>query len=78
MAQNPQRIFGDIVNQATQKDCESFDQWYLQTYQQKLSWEALFAWKDASKFSFTYKIKNKIILLTLFLLINMKKVKLYL
>ncbi|WP_338990692.1 hypothetical protein [Spiroplasma endosymbiont of Seladonia tumulorum] len=78
MAQNPQRIFGDIANQATQRDRETFEQWYLQTYQQKFSWEALFAWKDASKFSLTYKIKNKIILLTLFLLINMKKVKFYL
>ncbi|RUO86610.1 hypothetical protein [Spiroplasma endosymbiont of Megaselia nigra] len=60
MAQNPQRIFGDIVNQATQKDCESFDQWYLHTYQQKFSWEALFAWKEANKFGLTYKRKKNI------------------
>ncbi len=38
MAQHPQRIFGDIANKATQKECESFNQWYLQTYQQKFSW----------------------------------------
>ncbi|AHI57764.1 hypothetical protein P344_02080 [Spiroplasma mirum ATCC 29335] len=38
MTQNPQRIFGDIANQATQKEREAFvDQWYLQTYQQKFS-----------------------------------------
>ncbi len=35
MAQNPQRIFGDIANQTTQRDRETFEQWYLQTYQQK-------------------------------------------
>ncbi len=29
MAQNPQRIFGNIVNQATKNDRESFDQWIL-------------------------------------------------
>ncbi|WP_338992523.1 hypothetical protein [Spiroplasma endosymbiont of Seladonia tumulorum] len=43
MVQNPQRIFGDIANQATKRDRETFEQWYLQTYQQKFSWEALFA-----------------------------------
>ncbi|MBW3057623.1 MAG: hypothetical protein CXB60_00015 [Spiroplasma poulsonii] len=58
MAQNPQRIFGDIANQATQKEREAFDQWYLQTYQQKFSWEALFAWKEANKFGLTYKRKK--------------------
>ncbi|UNF62168.1 hypothetical protein [Spiroplasma poulsonii] len=36
MAQNPQRIFGDIANQATKRDRETFEQWYLQTYQQNL------------------------------------------
>jgi len=51
MAQNPQRIFGDIANQATQRDRETFEQWYLQTYQQKFSWEALFAWKEANKYN---------------------------
>ncbi|APE73960.1 hypothetical protein [Spiroplasma citri] len=60
MAQNPQRIFGDIVNQATVNDKETFEQWYLQTYQQKLSWEALFAWLDAKKFGYQYKIKKNI------------------
>ncbi|ALA98473.1 hypothetical protein SKUN_001616 [Spiroplasma kunkelii CR2-3x] len=60
MAQNPQRIFGDIVNQATVNDKETFEQWYLKTYQQKLSWEALFAWLDANKFSLQYKIKKNI------------------
>ncbi|MBW3059277.1 hypothetical protein D6D54_07590 [Spiroplasma poulsonii] len=60
MAQNPQRIFGDIANQATQKEREAFDQWYLQTYQQKFSWEALFAWKEANKFGLTYKRKKNI------------------
>ncbi len=60
MAQNPQRIFGDIVNQATQKEREAFDQWYLQTYQQKFSWETLFAWKEANKFGLTYKRKKNI------------------
>ncbi len=60
MAQNPQRIFGDIVNQATQKDWETFGQWYLQTYQQKFSWEVLFAWKEANKFCLTYKRKKNI------------------
>ncbi|WP_338992257.1 hypothetical protein [Spiroplasma endosymbiont of Seladonia tumulorum] len=60
MAQNPQRIFGDIANQATKRDRETFEQWYLQTYQQKFSWEALFAWKDASKFSLAYKRKKNI------------------
>ncbi|WFG98592.1 hypothetical protein M1770_01065 [Spiroplasma citri] len=60
MAQNPQRIFGDIVNQATVNDKETFEQWYLQTYQQKLSWEALFAWKEANKFGLKYKIKKNI------------------
>ncbi|RUO86013.1 hypothetical protein [Spiroplasma endosymbiont of Megaselia nigra] len=60
MAQNPQRIFGDIVNQATKNDRESFDQWYLQTYQQKFSWEALFAWKEANNFGLTYKRKKNI------------------
>jgi hypothetical protein len=29
MAQNPQRIFGDIVNQATKNNRETFEQWYL-------------------------------------------------
>ncbi|MBW3058028.1 MAG: hypothetical protein CXB60_02455 [Spiroplasma poulsonii] len=58
MAQNPQRIFGDIANQATKRDRETFEQWYLQTYQQKFSWEALFAWKEANKFGLTYK-RNK-------------------
>ncbi len=38
MAQKPQIIFGDIANQATKRDLESFKQWYLQTYQQKFSW----------------------------------------
>ncbi|RUO85990.1 hypothetical protein [Spiroplasma endosymbiont of Megaselia nigra] len=60
MAQNPQRIFGDIVNQATKNDRETFEQWYLQTYQQKFSWEALFAWKEANKFGLTYKRKKNI------------------
>ncbi|AXF96833.1 hypothetical protein [Spiroplasma phoeniceum] len=60
MAQNPQRIFVDIVNQATVNDKETFEQWYLQTYQQKFSWEALFAWKEANKFGLTYKIKKNI------------------
>ncbi|WFG98426.1 hypothetical protein M1770_00190 [Spiroplasma citri] len=60
MAQNPQRIFGDIVNQATVNDKETFEQWYLQTYKQKLSWEALFAWLDAKKFGYQYKIKKNI------------------
>ncbi|RUO85892.1 hypothetical protein [Spiroplasma endosymbiont of Megaselia nigra] len=60
MAQNPQRIFGDIANQATQKDCESFNQWYLHKYQQKFIWEALFAWKEANKFGLTYKKKKNI------------------
>ncbi|WP_338954438.1 hypothetical protein [Spiroplasma endosymbiont of Polydrusus cervinus] len=60
MAQNPQRIFGDIANKATQKECEAFDQWYLQTYQQKFSWEALFAWKEANKFGLIYKRKKNI------------------
>ncbi|MFJ1522134.1 hypothetical protein [Spiroplasma sp. ald] len=60
MAQNPQRIFGDIANQATQRDRETFEQWYLQTYQQKFSWEALFAWKEANKFGLTYKRKKNI------------------
>ncbi len=45
MAQKPQRIFVDIDNQATKRDRKSFKQWYLQTYQQKFSLEALFAWK---------------------------------
>ncbi|WP_186823401.1 hypothetical protein [Spiroplasma phoeniceum] len=45
MAQNPQRIFGDIANQATKREREAFEEWYLQTYQQKFSWEDLFAWK---------------------------------
>ncbi|WP_374696144.1 hypothetical protein [Spiroplasma endosymbiont of Polydrusus formosus] len=57
MAQHPQRIFGDIANKATQKECESFNQWYLQTYQQKFSWEALFAWKEANKFGFNIQEK---------------------
>ncbi|UZQ30223.1 MAG: hypothetical protein OHM56_01390 [Spiroplasma phoeniceum] len=60
MAQNPQRIFGDIANQATKQDRETFEQWYLQTYQQKFSWEALFAWKEANKFGLTYKRKKNI------------------
>ncbi|WP_342256052.1 hypothetical protein [Spiroplasma endosymbiont of Poecilobothrus nobilitatus] len=60
MVQNPQRIFGDIANQATKNDRETFDQWYLQTYQQKFSWEALFAWKEANKFGLTYKRKKNI------------------
>ncbi len=60
MAQNTQKIFGDIANQATQKEREAFDQWYLQTYQQKFSWEALFAWKEANKFGLTYKRKKNI------------------
>ncbi|ALA97416.1 hypothetical protein SKUN_00515 [Spiroplasma kunkelii CR2-3x] len=60
MAQNPQRIFGDIVNQATVNDKETFEQWYLKTYQQKLSWEALFAWLDKNKFGLQYKIKKNI------------------
>lgn len=60
MAQNPQRIFGDIANQATKRDRETFEQWYLQTYQQKFSWEALFAWKEANKFGLTYKRKKNI------------------
>ncbi|MBW1241865.1 MAG: hypothetical protein EIB84_03175 [Spiroplasma poulsonii] len=60
MAQNPQRIFGYIANQATQRDRETFEQWYLQTYQQKFSWEALFAWKEANKFGLTYKKKKNI------------------
>ncbi len=38
MAQNPQIIFGNITKQATKNDREKFDQWYLQTYQQKFSW----------------------------------------
>ncbi|WP_268794821.1 hypothetical protein [Spiroplasma kunkelii] len=37
MAQNPQRIFGDIVSQATVNDKETFEKWYLKTYQQKLN-----------------------------------------
>ncbi|UZQ30330.1 MAG: hypothetical protein OHM56_01975 [Spiroplasma phoeniceum] len=60
MAQNPQIIFGDIANQATQRDRETFEQWYLQTYQQKFSWEALFARKKANKFGLTYKRKKNI------------------
>ncbi len=60
MSQNPQRIFGYIVNQATVNDKEIFEQWYLQTYQQKLGWEALFAWKEANKFGLTYKRKKNI------------------
>ncbi|WFG96474.1 hypothetical protein M0C40_00200 [Spiroplasma citri] len=60
MAQNPQRIFGDIVNQVSVNDIETFEQWYLKTYQQKLSWEALFAWKAANKFGLQYKIKKNI------------------
>ncbi len=60
MTRDPKRIFGDITNQATKNDCEAFDQWYLQTYQQKFSWEALFAWKEANKFGLTYKRKKNI------------------
>ncbi len=60
MAQNPQIIFGNITKQATKNDREKFDQWYLQTYQQKFSWEALFAWKEANKFGLTYKRKKNI------------------
>ncbi len=60
MAQNPQRIFGDIVNQTTKRDRETFEQWYLQTYQQKFSWEALFVRKEAKKFGLKYKIKKNI------------------
>ncbi|WP_348734880.1 hypothetical protein [Spiroplasma endosymbiont of Ammophila pubescens] len=57
---NPKTIFGDIANQATQRDQETFEQWYLQTYQQKFSWEALFAWKEANKLGLTYKRKKNI------------------
>ncbi len=61
MEQNPQRILGDITNQATKRDRETFEQWYLQkTYQQKFSWEALFAWKEANNFGLTYKRKKNI------------------
>ena len=60
MARDPKRIFGDIVNEATIRDREAFEQWYLQTYQQKFSWEALFAWKDANKFGLRYKRKKNI------------------
>lgn len=60
MARDPKRIFGDIVNEATIRDRETFEQWYLQTYQQKFSWEALFAWKDANKFGLRYKRKKNI------------------
>ncbi|UZQ29353.1 MAG: hypothetical protein OHM56_09210 [Spiroplasma phoeniceum] len=60
MAQNPQRIFGDIANQATKQDREALEQWYLQTYQQKFSWEALFARKEANKLGLTYKRKKNI------------------
>ncbi len=60
MAQNPQRIFGDIANQTTKRDPEEFKQWYLQTYQQKFSWEALFTWKEANKFGLTYKRRENI------------------
>ncbi len=58
MEQKPQRIFGDITNQATQRYWETFEQWYLQNYQQKFSWEALFARKETNKFGLTYKIKK--------------------
>ncbi|WP_348735932.1 hypothetical protein [Spiroplasma endosymbiont of Ammophila pubescens] len=57
---DPKRIFGDIVNQSTVNDRETFETWYLQTYQQKLSWEALFAWKEENKFGLTYKRKKNI------------------
>ncbi|WP_374696853.1 hypothetical protein [Spiroplasma endosymbiont of Polydrusus formosus] len=33
---------------------------FIQTYQQKFSWEALFAWKEANKFGLTYKKKKNI------------------
>lgn len=60
MSQDPKRIFGDIVSEATTKDRETFEQWYLQTYQQKFSWESLFAWKEANKFGLRYKKKKNV------------------
>ncbi|UNF62150.1 hypothetical protein [Spiroplasma poulsonii] len=40
-AKNPNKEFSEILLiKQTKRDRETFEQWYLQTYQQKFSWEA--------------------------------------